>query len=120
MLRRKMLKRKASIKTRKPIKKVNTVRKAREFARAYHSRARVLFVQNIGCAVCGQGPCHNAHTKSKSGMGRKGDYNTIAALCASCHVKYDTGSSTPFQVLMIERDPQEIEAAWQQVAGAAQ
>lgn len=37
---------------RTPIKKRNAKRRASEFARCYHSRARVAFVKSMPCLYC--------------------------------------------------------------------
>lgn len=84
-----------TIKRKAAPKKVNRTRKAREFARAYHSRKRVLFVKGLGCLYCrmtfGQPVyphVHNAHTEN-GGSGRKAGYETIIPLCATHHQAYD-------------------------------
>jgi hypothetical protein len=57
---------------------------ASDFARIYHSRARVRWVKSLPCVGCTGRPSENAHTEN-GGMGRKADYPTIAPLCSSCH-----------------------------------
>jgi len=90
MLRRKPLKRKASLKTRKPIPKKNTKRADANYARAYGSHLRVALIKTLNCVVCGATPCDNAHLHgSKAGMGRKGPYTDIVPLCRKCHTRYD-------------------------------
>ena len=101
-------------KSRRPINKTNPVRRARESARAYGSKARVTFVQTIPCILCARTPSENAHMKSKSGMGRKGHYTTIAALCHDCHYAYDTNALPDWAVAKAEHDPLTIEQAWQE------
>ncbi len=67
----------------------NPKRHKTNWARAYHSAARVAFVKSLPCVACGHEPparCVNAHTYS-GGMGRKADYLTIVPLCAPCHVR---------------------------------
>lgn len=77
-------------KSRRPINKVNPVRRAREFARCYGSKARVEFVKTLACGVCGTTPSDNAHIHGgKSGMGRKADHTDIIPLCRQCHTLYD-------------------------------
>ena len=56
-------------------------RKARAFARAYHSEERVVWVKQLNCVVCGRTPCDNAHTET-GGTGRKAGYKTIVPLCS--------------------------------------
>ena len=75
------------MKPRKPIrrsapKRVNTDRAATSFARSFHSRERVEFVQSLPCIVCGRRPCDNAHIGTKgAGAGRRADYDQVAPLC---------------------------------------
>ena len=57
-------------------------RKAKEFARCYHSVERVEFVKSLPCSACGVvGYSQNAHVLGNDGMGRKKGYETIAPLC---------------------------------------
>jgi hypothetical protein len=80
------------------VKRVNRKRKASEFARCYHSRARVRFVKALPCVVCAAispfiarvmaGRSENAHTVI-DGAGRKAGYETIVPLCHSHHRRYD-------------------------------
>ena len=66
-------------------------RKASEFARCYHSKARVAFVASLPCACgCSRSPCENAHTLT-GGVGRKGHYLTIIPLFPECHRKQHEG-----------------------------
>lgn len=61
----------------------NRQRQAREWPRAYGSKARVKFVSRLPCAACGYAgrvPRDCAHTVT-DGMGRKGHYTTIIPLC---------------------------------------
>ncbi|MHB1097872.1 MAG: hypothetical protein ACYC3F_17070, partial [Gemmatimonadaceae bacterium] len=64
------------------IKAVNRRRKASEFTRTYHSRARLRWVKSLPCLACTAiaplfgmtcGPSDNAHTET-AGAGRKADY----------------------------------------------
>ena len=79
--------------TRTPVPRQNKARKLKEFARTYHSGARVLLVKLLPCAVPG---CvstqerENAHTQN-GGLGRKGDYQTIIPLCRTHHSVLDCG-----------------------------
>ena len=83
------------IKRKKPLKRsrpraVNATRKAREFARCYHSEERVRFVKTLPCVACLPSrvptePSENAHIPSRSGVGRKGDYDQIVPLCRPHH-----------------------------------
>lgn len=64
----------------------DSVRKAREFARKYHSKERVVFVRYaLECAVAGCGGMpENAHLDGE-GTGRKGHYRRVAPLCGGHH-----------------------------------
>lgn len=83
MLRRSPMKRSGRLKARNP------KRQASNFARAYHSHARVLFVRGLRCAACSHRGSVNAHLLGNDGMGRKASYDTIGPLCATCHAMYD-------------------------------
>lgn len=68
---------------------VNKERKDKNWKRAYHSEARVKFVERLPCAACGDTNLplrDNAHTKN-DGASRKGHYTTIIPLCSRCHGK---------------------------------
>ena len=99
-------------KSRWPINKSNPVRRAREFARAYGSKARVEFVKALGCFQCGAAVAENAHLHgSKSGMGRKGPYTDIVPLCRTCHTRYDAYTLMPNEAqLRVTADL--VEIAW--------
>ena len=93
-------------------------RKQSEFARCFHSVDRVLFVQVMGCAICGWNgglPIDNAHTGNQSGVGRRAGNKTIVNLCRKHHSEYDS-NRTKF---CVERsfDPAKraaaVEKAWQ-------
>lgn len=114
---------------RKPVKPRNAKRRESEFARAYHSRARVRWVKSLSCIVCGinakvaaiLGLCtkarvsDNAHTET-GGMGRKAGYQTIVPLCREHHRAYDEHLH-PFASEKnrewAKRKAAEVEAAWQ-------
>ncbi len=74
------MKRKQPLKRRGSPRPVNTARKAREFARSFHSRARVEFVQSLPCIVCGRTPSDSAHIEVL-GMGIKADASKTVPLC---------------------------------------
>ena len=99
-------------KSRRPINKTNPVRRAREYARAYGSKARVKFVKALGCFQCGAAVAENAHLHgSKSGMGRKGPYTDIVPLCRTCHTRYDAYTLMPNEAqLRVTADL--VEIAW--------
>lgn len=69
-------------------------RSAEEFARIYHSEARVKFIKWLGCIVCGATPCDGHHTKN-GGTGRKSGYETIVPLCRAHHEEVDSPNSGP-------------------------
>ena len=114
------------------VKRVNAQRKAREFARTYHSVERVEFVKRLPCASCGKiGASQNAHIgKEGKGAARKGNYDQIAPLCGpnrwgeiGCHTLHDLYYSTTFRTLFPRFDaPQACaatEAAWQSYTAGA-
>ena len=70
-------------------------------------------MQTIPCILCARTPSVNAHMKSKSGMGRKGDYTTIAALCHVCHLEYDSNTLPDWAVEKAEGGAASVEHAWQ-------
>jgi len=101
-------------KSRVGIRHANPRRKAREFARCYHSHERVAFIQASPCIIPGCG-CHsiNAHVGSKgAGAGRKADYDQIAPLCAVHHQALHDGRLTPDQGWLLKHAAA-TEAAWQ-------
>ncbi len=118
-IRRKPLKRKASVKPhtvnarKSGVKRVNVARRVQEFARAYGSKERVAFVKARRCAYCTFAPpSENAHLPSQHGMGRKGPYTDIIPLCRTCHVALDAhrlDSLLPVLRLVAET----IETDWQ-------
>ena len=84
------------MKPRTPIRRTAIRRKPRkpsEYARIYGSRTRALFVKSLPCQMCFRvGPSDNAHVgREGKGMGRKANYDQIAALCRRCHTDYDNG-----------------------------
>lgn len=111
-------------KARKPVKRVNRKRKASEFARTYHSKARVAFVRSLPCAACGiEGLSANAHIGNEgSGAGMKANADQIGPLCDTkyrmaagipglgCHQVFDVGPLTfatrfpHFDAFRVKRD----------------
>ena len=104
---------------------VNRKRKAREFARAYGSTARVEFVKALPCANCGiVGYSQNAHTEN-GGAGRKGPYTSIIPLCGphgfpgfiyeGCHARWDRHEipTTLDREFAAQATAEHVEAAWQ-------
>ena len=66
------------------MKPINPKRRQSEFARTYHSKARVAWVKAQPCVVCGNTPSENAHVDN-GGAGRKAGYQHIVPLCATHH-----------------------------------
>jgi len=94
---------------------VNRERRKREFARAYGSKARVEWIQSLACLHCLSRPSENAHTPSRSGMGRKGDASTIVPLCSACHHRLHQVGLETFQsesLLDLAQCAAIIDAAW--------
>lgn len=90
MRHRKPLKRKTSLKPKIANPRKTRTRKASEFARVYGSRERAAWVAAQPCIICGLSPvdgCDNAHTPTRSGMGKKGPYTAIIPLCRHCHTR---------------------------------
>jgi hypothetical protein len=106
--------------SRKPVRKSNPKRKAKEFQRAYGGEERVEWVKTLRCAVwCLIGACEgetvNAHTEN-GGMSRKADAKTIAPLCDKHHREYDDWfdyMADPYIRGVIARAAAQTEAAWQ-------
>lgn len=87
-----------------PLSKHNVKRKASEFQRCYHSKARVRFVKSEPCPVCqALGMRHlvesdNAHIVG-GGAGRKAGYEKIVPLCRLHHrALHAAGSLSAFYV----------------------
>ena len=75
------------------INPVNRARKAKNWERAYGSKAFVQWISRLPCWACnyaGPSPRQAAHTTT-GGMGRKADACTIIALCNVCHSKQHGG-----------------------------
>jgi hypothetical protein len=108
--------------------RTRTPRKPSEFARIYHSRARVRWVKSLPCVACeaaswlfGDAPMprsQNAHTET-GGMGYKAGYETIVPLCASHHRRYDEHKA-PFDTdearQAIKDAAAATQAAWERYA----
>lgn len=124
--------RRSPIKRGKPPRKVNTARKAKEFARCYHSKERVQFIKSLPCVVCWPsvyrlGACmtcspptsDNAHSVG-DGAGRKAGYQTIVPLCRDHHIRYDQHRE-PFDIEegreAIQANAPIIEHLWQSHRG---
>ena len=80
-----------TIQRRKPIKRVNAKRKAKNWSRAYGSEERVAFVKSLPCVFVGgstlcAGVIANHHTAT-GGRGRKADANTIVPICTFHHLE---------------------------------
>lgn len=117
LTRKKSLKRSTTpIPRRKPVKKRNPARQAKDWPRKYGSLERVLFVQAMPCLKCHRVPSENAHTENE-GKGRKGHHTTVVPLCTDCHTKYDR-HHFPFNDDMhresVKAYAVTVEHAWQQ------
>lgn len=99
------------------VKTTNPKRKAKEFARCYHSSARVEFVRGLPCVVTRKTPCENAHTES-GGMGRKAHYTKIVPMIPEKHHElHDIGIATflrKYPWLDFAKLEAETEAKWQE------
>ena len=116
--------------------RVNKARKAKNFARAYESEARLEWFAAHPCVCCGTTALRrdNAHLPSKSGAGRKGDARFIVPLCRGwaggilmgCHVMQGNkglSSLNAYRVDLLklpERDwyavAEQMDAEWRQIA----
>lgn|GEM_PF-4449434 len=70
------------------MRRVNPERKAREFARAFCSRARVAFIKTLPCVVpyCRSAQIENMHIAG-GGSGRKADAHLIVPCCTAHHAQ---------------------------------
>ena len=116
-------------KARKPVRRSNAKRRAREFRRVYFSVERVEFVKRLPCASCGiVGFSENAHIEGH-GTGYKAGYQRIAPLCGAgvyrtnvvtgkwepsegCHRAYDRHRLPNFPKDKAEAAAIATEAAW--------
>lgn len=126
-MRKTALRRTSSLARRTPVKKRNAARRKSEFARCYHSKARVAFVKSLPCVACGKGPCENAHVEN-GGTGRKADYTLIVPLCSrrshngehppiGCHHRLHNLGVKTFEAqhrIDLHQEAARIEALWQQ------
>ena len=82
---------------RKPVRRVNRARKAREWKRAYGSKERVEYFKTLPCCLSGRvptadDPSDNAHCVT-GGAGRKGHYTEIIPLSRAMHAWFDQQSA---------------------------
>ena len=98
MKRRKPLKRRTGLTSRKQLNRKKTVkrknarRSVKEFRRAYGSQERARAVQAMPCVVCGALPSQNAHARSR---GAGGGAEDIVPLCMAHHrEQHDVGIAT--------------------------
>ena len=100
------------MKPRASVRPVNPARKAREFARAYGSQARVEWIKAYGCLVCPRVGSQNAHLPSKSGAGRKGDAKYCVPLCHQCHNDLDHKRLPASTVAYLYKMAAVLDAQW--------
>jgi hypothetical protein len=106
---------------RTPLPKVNRVRRAEAFARAYGGRERVEWVQAQPCAVCHATPSENAHIRS-GGMGYKAPASFVAPLCREHHREQHAVGLRAFEDryrVNLGRVATAIERRWQEHRSAA-
>jgi len=111
-------------KPRKRVKESNPARRAKSFARSYHSVERVLFVKGLACLAPRHeciGQPENAHVVT-GGMGRKGDYTSIVPLCAYHHAVLHRMGAESFQkhyICYFNEHAPAVEALWLASTGGA-
>lgn len=94
----------------------NDKRRKSEFARAYHSEERVLWVQALPSVVSGETPCVNAHVRN-GGAGRKADYRWIVPLTDQEHQNYHVVGKRFFEKwakVDLDAAAADVERRWQQ------
>lgn len=98
---------------------VNRKRRAKEYARCFHSKERRKFVQSLPCCACGKMPTKycpsdNHHIKS-DGTGRKSAYTNIVPLCRVDHALVHSIGRTSFEEyhgIRLSRLARFTEVAW--------
>ena len=113
-----------TIQRRKPVKRVNAKRKAKNWSRAYGSEERVAFVQSLPCVFGGQSsPCAgviaNHHTES-GGRGRKADAETVVPLCTRHHLELHQAGATAMETVYgvdLKAEAALTETRWQIASG---
>ena len=116
------MKRSGPIKRTTPVKARNPTRRAAEFARCYHSAARVLWVQALPSVVSGAGPCQNVHTRG-DGAGRKADYPWIVPLTDAEHRTLHKIGKASFEAahrIDLDHEAAVTDARWEQYVAAHQ
>lgn len=109
------MKRKSLLTRSTRIKPMNAKRKAKEFARAYESEERVLWVRSLPSVVSGRGPCENAHIRSRGAGGGSAD---IVPLTASEHGDFHGWGRKEFEKRFgvdLASEARRIERLWQDV-----
>lgn len=97
-----------------PPNRQNKARKAREWPRAFHSKARVKFVSRLPCAACGYAgpvPRENAHIES-GGASRRADYDKIIPLCRAFTVGDFGGEEAERGALKCHRVQHGVNGGW--------
>lgn len=113
--------RRTQIKRKKGVRRVNPERRAREWARAYHSLERCFYVSAVlSCIVptCEQDAgdyLDNAHAHT-GGKGRKGPYTEIFPACRGHHTEHDEGRARFSEKYGVDPDEAAMltEESWQE------
>ena len=117
--RKKPMARGAGPKRSKAVKKRNPARRAKEFARCYHSVERVEWIQSLRCVASGLlGNIDNAHI-SGGGMGRKAHYSLIVPLAAECHRELHRIGRPAFEAkwrVSLAVEAERVHKAWHEYA----
>ena len=116
------MKRSGPIKRKTPVRARNPKRKAAEFARCYHSEARVLWIQALPSVVSGAGPCQNVHTRG-DGAGRKAGYQWIVPLTDAEHKALHRIGKASFEDAHhtdLDHEAAITDARWEQFVAAHQ
>ena len=113
------------MKRQEPMVRKNVKRLARRWTAAYHSVRRMLWVQSLPCAVCGDVPSDNAHIGG-GGMGIKGPYQSIVPLCGNrveaegCHNELHRVGLASFEAkyhLVLSSVAVNVQAQWEAMNG---
>lgn len=123
--RRSSLSRSALPQRKKPVKRVNRVRKAKNWGRAYGSKERVAFVASLPCVVADTflpcaGTIENAHIGT-GGMGLKSGASSVLPLCTRHHLVLHRVGARHFEDkygVDLKAEAARTEDEWQRINGA--